>query len=417
MRAQVRPTALAVLALAAGCREAAVIRTGSAAARDSAGIAIVENGAPAWAAEDAWTVSPEPTLAIGVSEGDPDHEFFQVSGVTRLSDGSIVVANAGTQQLRYYAPDGSLKHSAGRKGGGPGEFQMLVTVLAVPGDTVLALDAMNRRLSLFDAAGRHVRDLGVADAVNPVPLLVVGRLRDGTYLAQKPNTRIGPEMLQRNAGPARDSMYVLHLDAAGAPTDTLGLFPGPQMDIQMLDFGGRSIPMPLMMPFSPNTSVAAAGDHAYVGTSDTYEIGVYTPAGDLTRLIRRPHEPRAVTEAEVEEHRARLTEAIEGQANPFMAQFRDAYAKVPYPETMPAFGELLTDREGNLWVAEVTASDDAARRWSVFDRDGVWLGEVVTPARLSVREIGADYVLGHATDEQEVERVLLYALLKPAAAR
>jgi len=417
MRARALLTALAGLGSAVGCGDSSTARSGTAPARDSAGIAIVENQTPVWPEGSGWTVSPNPTLEMGVAEGDPDQEFYQIAGVTRLSDGTVVVANAGTQQLRYYAADGSLRHTVGRKGGGPGEFGMLLTMLGVPGDSVLTFDAMNRRLSLFDATGRHVRDFGRTDAANPVPLLVLGRLDDGTYAAQQPNMRIGPAMLQRPAGPARDSVYVLHLDPAGAPADTFGLFPGQRVDVQMIEFGGRTMPMPIMLPFSPAASVAAGGDRVYVGVSDTYEIGVYSLTGQLRSLIRKPHEPRALTEAEIEGHRARLTEVMEGQANPLMTQFQDAYAKVPYPETMPAFGELLVDRAGNLWAADVTALERDARRWNVFDRDGVWLGSVTTPPGLNVREIGADYVLGHATDDDEVERVFVYGLVKPATSR
>jgi len=391
--------------------------TGAGAVRDSAGIAIVENPAPAWPQDGAWTVPPEPTLAMGASEGDPSHEFFQITGVTRLSDGTIVVANSGTQQLRYYAPDGALLRTAGRKGGGPGEFQMLLTVLRVPGDSVLTLDAMNRRLSLFDASGRHVRDFGATEATNPVPLMVRGRLDDGSYVAQVTNMTFGPAMFERKPGPTRDSIYILRLDSAGAPADTLGLFPGPRSEVQMIEFGGRSMPIPIMMPFSGTTQVATSGDRVFVGVSDTYEIRVFAPGGALTRLIRRVHEPRAPTAAEIGEVRARMAEAIEGQANPFVAQFRDAYQNVKFPETMEAFGNLVVDHAGHLWVAETSAFADSARRWSVFDPDGVWLGDVTTPPRLNVQEIGADYVLGNATDELDVERVLLYRLVKPGSTR
>jgi hypothetical protein len=161
--------------------------------RDSAGIAIVENRAPAWSETEAWRVADTATLQMGVAEGDPDHEFYQIAGVARLSDGTIVVANAGTQQLRYFAPDGSLRATAGRKGGGPGEFEMLTTLIGIPGDSVLTFDASHRRFSVFDASGRHVRDFGTsAGGGSAVSLLPLGRLDDGTYIAQQPNVRIGP---------------------------------------------------------------------------------------------------------------------------------------------------------------------------------------------------------------------------------
>jgi hypothetical protein len=183
----------------------------------------------------------------------------------------------------------------------------------------------------------------------------------------------------------------------------------------MIEFAGNTIPMPIMIPFSPTTQVTAATDRVFIGLSDTYEIGMYTPAGSLTTLIRRRHEPRRVTEDEITEYRARLTEVIVQQDNPIAEPLQEAYANVPYPETMPAFGEFQLDAEGNLWVAEPMVSPDEARRWSVFDPEGRWLGDVTTPARFAVREIGTDYVLGQTSDEMETERVLLYRLQKSSS--
>ncbi|MDH4352300.1 MAG: hypothetical protein OEW56_14220, partial [Gemmatimonadota bacterium] len=404
MQAHLLFTTFAV-ALAIGCGDSPGTTSDRGATRDSAGITIVENAMPAWTAEDAWTVAAEPALVLGVDEGDPDHEFFQITGVTRLSDGTIVVANSGTQQLRYYDPDGTLRTSAGRKGGGPGEFQMLMTLLGVPGDSLLTFDAMNRRFSVFDADGRHMRDFGTTDASSPVPILVIGRLDDGTYIGQQPNVRVGPEMFARKEGPARDSVYVLHVDASGIPADTFGLFPGPRVEVQMFEFAGRSVPMPVMVPFSPGTAIAVAPGTVYLGVSDTYEIGAYTPSGRLTRLVRRAYEPRKVTQAEIETNRASMADVMADQSNPFVQQFRDAYASIQYPETMPAYGELETDADGNLWVSTSLGTPDEARRWSIFGPEGRWLGDVTTPPRLVVREIGTDYILGHSTDEMEIERV------------
>lgn len=52
--------------------------------RDSAGVAIVESWAPARNAARGWQVGPEPTLEIGVVDGDPDYEFSWIQRVFRL---------------------------------------------------------------------------------------------------------------------------------------------------------------------------------------------------------------------------------------------------------------------------------------------------------------------------------------------
>jgi hypothetical protein len=45
--------------------------------RDSAGIHIVENTAPAWSEGDAWRLSEQPLVDIGGLEGDPDYELYR----------------------------------------------------------------------------------------------------------------------------------------------------------------------------------------------------------------------------------------------------------------------------------------------------------------------------------------------------
>ena len=53
--------------------------------------------------------------------------------------------------------------------------------------------------------------------------------------------------------------------------------------------------------------------------------------------------------------------------------------------------------------------------WTVFDPDGHVLGFVETPPGLHIYEIGADYLLGHATDEDGIEYVRLWPLERTGA--
>ena len=71
-----------------------------------------------------------------------------------------------------------------------------------------------------------------------------------------------------------------------------------------------------------------------------------------------------------------------------------------------------SDALGHLWVREydLPDADRPAPLWTVFDPDGHALGFVETPAGLSVLEIGADYILGLATDEIGIERIQVCAL-------
>ena len=65
----------------------------------------------------AWRFSDEPTLSIGVEDGDPNYQFFRVLSAVRLADQTVVVANTGTGHLRFYDPDGRYVARAGGRGG------------------------------------------------------------------------------------------------------------------------------------------------------------------------------------------------------------------------------------------------------------------------------------------------------------
>ncbi len=71
--------------------------------RDSAGVRIVENTTPLWQPGQEWRLSPEPVVDIGSVSAGEEYELFQVWSPVRLSNGSIVVVNGSSQELRFYA--------------------------------------------------------------------------------------------------------------------------------------------------------------------------------------------------------------------------------------------------------------------------------------------------------------------------
>jgi hypothetical protein len=110
-----------------------------------------------------WTLDTTNAIRIGVREGAPEYELFDATGSARLSDGRIVVANAGARELRYYDPAGHHVKTSGGRGGGPGEFQYLRNIFQHTADTVLAADWMAERLSVFSPVGTFVHTVAVED--------------------------------------------------------------------------------------------------------------------------------------------------------------------------------------------------------------------------------------------------------------
>jgi len=380
----------------------------SAMVRDSAGIRIVENTSPQWGAEAAWRFADAPNLDIGVFEGDPEYQLFRVNGAIRLADGRIVVANAGTNELRYFGPDGTFERTTGSEGSGPGEFQQLAILRRTPGDSVVTYDFSNRRVSLFDPDGDFTRSFTV-DATQGFAVFR-DRLSDGTFVVSAMNFGMG-----RGGGRFRDTATWLHYGAEGVALDTIHRFLADEMFMRQ---GGGNF-MIMGVPFGLLTVAAARGTHLLVGTGETFEIREYDEAGELVGILRRLEDPIPLTAADIDHYVQTDINATDEQSR---AEARRTWEDFPFPDTMMPYTAFRMDAEGYLWVevykdaaARTAAQYDRASyaaQWHVFDPDGQWLGVVEAPAGFRPTDIGSDYVLGTWRDELDVEHVRMYELIK-----
>ena len=151
-----RVSVLAVLGTVAGA-DAAAQTIRAPTIRDSAGVRIIEHRTirdlPV-----AFRIAEKPTLDLGGlqddlrAELDAGHPFHHAA---RLSDGRIIIADHS--ELRLFDTGGRILQVIGRRGQGPGEFGQLREVCVIPGDTIVASNYNNPRVSVFDRTGTHVR--------------------------------------------------------------------------------------------------------------------------------------------------------------------------------------------------------------------------------------------------------------------
>ena len=226
------------------------------AVRDSAGIRIVESRAEASDGEG-WTVDNRPVLEIGMVEGAPEYQLSQVRGAVRLVDGTVVVANGGTNELRWYRPDGHFARRAGGGGGGPGEFVSLDAVALDRGDSLAAWDGRQRRLSVFGRDGSFGRAATVPDLTS-VFAWMRAVLPDGSVVLQPAGT--AEDYLRMDSGKRRDPATWLRFTAEGRFVDTLARRAGREY---LVVRSGPVISQRNLL-FGRDSYVAAAGD-GYAG--------------------------------------------------------------------------------------------------------------------------------------------------------
>jgi hypothetical protein len=397
---------LTAAACAAACGEAGGVGAGYRV-RDSAGVHIVENTTPA---EPVWrAVDSTPLLDLGSLE-EGHEEFNNIRGVVLLGDGGVVVADGGTGELRIFGADGTWLRTWGRQGGGPGEFEGLVFVEGLPGDTLVAFDFRHRRLSYFSPDSGLVREVSLEPGQGSFPI-VAGLLANGQLLVQ------AVFAVQQGIanGSQHDSALVATYDGSGHLVTTLGRFPNSERMIKIT--GSASHPTSVeiaIVPFSTQLVTAARDSLAIIANTGDYRLGLYRPNGTLAQEIRRTWIPEPVTDEVI----SRYLEAMSRRYPPGQEAARDAYVQFlkesPYPSSLPALGGVLVSRDGSLWVeAYRPQGDERPERFSVFDQSGRWVGDVRMPARFTTQTVHPDRVAGVWRDPDDIEHARVYRLIPP----
>jgi hypothetical protein len=371
--------------------------------RDSAGVHIVEHRGRPPVGFGGWTVAPEPRLTIGGLAADEDHQVYRVRGAAALTDRSIVLANAGSGEIRLYSPAGSLVRSQGRKGGGPGEYQSPTIVGRIAGDTLVVGDFQNNRVSFVHPEAGFIRSF-VANQDGRFGF-ARGALDDGTVLMGGGVLFGGDTDVQE--GFSRQGTEFHLVDRAGEGRLDLGDFPGPELLTTVQSSGEGALISARSLPFSRNTETATGGNQVFIGTNDTYEIRRFDARGTLTQILRDLTPPPAITRSQLNEYARREAEdAEEGDR----ARVLSDWESIEPPATFPAFIDLRVDRLGNLWVRDFALPTDERATWSVFDSAGMLAARLALPLAFTVAEVGDDYILGVLRDEYEVESVQLLRL-------
>jgi len=370
-----------------------------ALARDSAGIRIVESRASLWGPDEAWQVSPEPLLSIGVVDGPAELSFVRIGDVHRLDAGALAVIDGGSNQIRFFSPEGRFLRAVGRRGAGPGEFQS-PPISELRCDSLWLFDAALNRLTVLDTRTDSFRVANLE--VQNLALGLAGLLADGSIvLAADLMYGVSPDDSLPQGSHRFGAAYV-RVSPTGETLDTVLIGSGSE---RILRYGAQTIEM-LRPLFARSASHTVAGDRMFHGDQEVYRIRAYQPDGRVTLELRRTDVDLTLS-AEV--YRSAVERRVDAAPEPARPGLRVMYAGQPIPNTRPAYGRFLTDPADHLWVEDYPA-DDAPPTWGVFAPDGRWLGTVGLPGRFRPLRILGDQILGVWTDPLGVEFVRIHHL-------
>ena len=369
---------------------------------DSAGVEIVTSDP--LNSDAHCSLSAEPTLSIGVQEGEEPYMFYWIRGANRLSDGSIAMMNNGSGKIRIFDAGGTHLRSMGGKGEGPGEFRIGRYIWVLPGDTLWVGDYRPWRYHVYASTGEFVRTVKM-DPEYFNASLAGGVLDNGISV----NAR--DDAMEMRARDFRQPMPWF-VEAHAADGSVIGELARLDAEREGTWDGAGAI---LSTLFDPVPSVHALGTTIAIASAREPEVRLLDEELRLRRIVRWTDSDRAVTGAHVQAYRDGLIERRGGRGSENWRPADDAMIsdQRPVADVFPTVSTVRVGRDGRLWVYPYR-KPGATGGWWVFGADGHFVCHL-PPAigSFTSYEFGADYVLGVHSDELGVERVVMYELRLP----
>jgi hypothetical protein len=370
-------------------------------------VAIV--GAPATLyAQRPWSVDPKPVIDIAGTTPGGDVVLEHAVAGTRLSSGTIVVADLSASKVRFFDQTGRLTKSVGQAGAGPGDFRQLMWLGQCAADSIFAWDYGLRRMTVISGVtAAVVRQYMIpADPTQHVgaPTTMscsqAGRFAMQAPMAPRPGNYV---VVTPDSSVLRGKSAIALADRVGNVTTSLGDVWFAEMYMTGRNGGPRGGGF---RPLGRTTSVAVASDRVYVGTADSGFVDVYGADGKLASTIPLGLTPRKASRQHLE---GAIGDQLPMYPGNMRASLREAMLGLPLPEHLPAYSALLTDPDGILW-AVATAPGDSETHLVAVDATGKRVGDVRVPVQLTVFEVGRDYILGRYEDQQDEPHLALFRL-------
>ena len=319
--------------------------------RDSVGVQIVEALRPLWDDADSarWRLHLRPVVDLALSGEGPDHEFFRVRGMTRLSSGAIVVADGGSDEVRLYSASGDFLGSAGGSGEGPGEFTGLARGR---GDTLLVLN-------WDDRVARFAPDLGLVGDLGLPPISqAIHALGDGTLVVEAETMSLD---VYEGGGLVRVPSVLWRVDPVGASADSIGETAGEEQHVVVS--GPRQGQTGTL--FGRRSHVATYRGNIYHGRAIEMEVEELTLAGELVRIVRISGFPLSLSPEAIRAERS----AMLGDDPP--SWWGRIVADIPAPSTWPAYDGLFLDPSGAVWLRPFRgrSEQEGPETWQVLAND------------------------------------------------
>ncbi|HEX7243555.1 MAG TPA: 6-bladed beta-propeller [Longimicrobiaceae bacterium] len=359
-----------------------------------------------------------PVFSVGREDGADWETFSGVRQVAFDDADNLYVLDKGSASIYVFRPNGRFLRQIGKKAGGPGELLNPLQFAVTRDGMVVVSDLGRRAFSVFGVDGSFKRNVPYEGqgGLSLSGLRMRAGPRGGVFLTSQGLPGLSPaaggvgivrQQFDGRSAPARIFQ---------APAD-----PSPGGARRT---GGATVVSNQRPAFSPEVSwgVLPDGGIAVAYTAD-YAVRIVSPAGAVTRVVRRGIAPRRVTEADRTAMRERRTAqmagggnvtVVGGSSNPqVQALVREALAStvrdMEFADVVPVIQTIATDRAGTVWIQRSGRQVGASGPIDLVTPAGRYVG-TLAGQRVPDAFSPTGRVAYIEKDDMEVERVVVRQL-------
>ncbi len=335
-----------------------------------------------------WAAGPWVEAELEAMSGD-DVFLSRVWDIVVDSRRRVYLIDVEADGIIALNPDLTHDRTIGRDGEGPGEFRYPIRLQVLAGDSLMVWDSRLQRSTVFAAGSEepaYLHSPGTPERID-----VAWRLPGSTRYIGRSSPFFTPDasdqgrtqvlrFVREEAGQMLDEVFAEYPDDEGLVYRLPGaVMVGPH-------------------PFGRKSFVEVhAGESIVLASSDAVGVRIIDSRGQVEFAFDYETTHIRVT---VEE----LDRAADEAMDPLDDVLRDG---APYD--WPALTGLVVDDEGHIWLG-IRKPDRSFVEWAAFAADGDHLSSVDLPAGFEVHAVRGGRIIGVATDELDVPRVMAYRL-------
>ena len=311
--------------------------------------------------------------------------------------GQIFVLDFQDHNIKVFDSAGTFLKVIGRKGQGPGDFNMPLS-FALAKDRLAVWDMGNRRLCALTPEGKLIKAEEISGLSGRPQRIKV--LPDGDWVVETEKI-----FFDDPSKPQEVALEILSPELKSKKV--VYSHPVWRNKFMRLEQGLVNLPQ----PFAPDLRWDITPDGKIVaGFSDKYEIGVYDAEGKVLAKPAHPYDPVRVAAEDKKAFFDGMTHTTgDGTSRQGAPDF--VIKNTAFPAKKPAFDDIVVDSEGNIWVHPFVKDQNLERRcFDVFAPAGEFISRVEIlgeSARYPYRaRVIAGYLWTIETDKEGLFRII-----------